>query len=122
MQRLSGHGPIVNNTNYLCRILNYYFTHIANSIGVDYTVYHDDTCESCVSDHDNHISIGQIRNLKLPHTGETYVSFKTVDVAVIKKHMENIKINKATGYDLLPPKLLKLGSHILCYPLRFILN
>ena len=73
--------------------------------------------------HDNHGSIGQIRNLmKLAHTGEMHFSFKTVGVTVIKKHMKNIKINKATGHDLLPPKLLKLGSHILCYSLCFILN
>ena len=55
-------------------------------IAVDDTIYQDDTCESCISDHDNHRSIGQIRNLmKLAHTGETQFSFKTVDVTVIKK-------------------------------------
>ena len=60
---LSNDGEIVNNTNDICRICNNYFTHIANSIGVDDTIYQDDTCESCISDHDNHRSIGQIRNL-----------------------------------------------------------
>ena len=80
-------------------------------------------CQSCISDHDNHRSICQIRNLmNLAHTGETQFSFENVDVAVIRKHLKNININKATGHDLLPPKLLKLGSHILCYPLCFILN
>ena len=87
------------------------------------TIYQEDTCASCVSDHDNHRRIGQICNLmKLAHTCETQFSFKTVDVAVIKMHLKNININKATGHDLLPPKLLKLGSHILCYQLCFILN
>ena len=120
---MSNGGEIVNNPNYLCRMFNCYFTHIANSIGVDDTIYQDDTCESCISDYDNHRSIGQIRNMmKLAHTDETHFSFKTVDVAVIKKHLKNIKINKATGHDLLPPKLLKLGSPILCYPLRFKLK
>ena len=91
---LSNDGEIVNNTNDICRIFNNHFTHIANSIGVDDTIYQDDTCESCISDHDNHRSIGQIRNLmKLAHTGETQFSFKTVDVAVIKKHLKNININ-----------------------------
>ena len=90
---------------------------------MDDTIYQDDTCESCISDHDNHRSIGQIRNLiKFAHTGETQFSFKTADVALIKKHLNIININKATSHDLLPPKLLKLGSHILCYPLCFILN
>ena len=90
---------------------------------MDDTIYQDDTCESCISDHDNHRSIFQIRNLmNLAHTGETQFSFENVDVAVIRKHLKNININKATGHDLLPPKLLKLGSHILCYPLCFILN
>ena len=77
---------------------------------MDDTIYQDDTCESCISDHDNHRSICQIRNLmNLAHTGETQFSFENVDVAVIRKHLKNININKATGYDLLPPKLLKLG-------------
>ena len=86
---LSNDGEIVNNTNDICRIFNNYFTHIANAIGVDDTIYQYDTCESCISDHDNHRSIGQIRNLmKLARTGETQFSFKTVDEAVIKKHLE----------------------------------
>ena len=80
---LSNDGEIDNNTNDLCRIFNNYFTHIANSICVDGTIYQDDTCESCICDHDNHRSIGQIRNLMaLAHTGETHFSFTTVDVAV----------------------------------------
>ena len=33
-----------------------------------------------------------------------------------------VQIYKETGHDLLPLKLLKLGSHILCYPLCFVLN
>ena len=78
-------GEIVNNSNDLCRIFNNYVTHIANSIGVDDTIYQYDTCGSCISDIYNHRSIGQIRNLmKLAHTGETHFSFTTVDVAVIK--------------------------------------
>ena len=57
---------------------------------MDDIFYQDDTCESCISDHDNHRIIGQIRNLmKLAHTGETHFSFKTVEVAVIKKQMKN---------------------------------
>ena len=51
-------------------------------IGVDDTIYQDDTCESCISDHDNQRSICQIRNLmNLAHTGETQFSFENVDVA-----------------------------------------
>ena len=62
------------------RIFNNYFMHnIANSIGVDDTLYQNDTRESRISDHDNHRSIGH----KLAHTGGTHFSFKTVDVAKI---------------------------------------
>ena len=56
--------------------------------------------------------------MKLAHTDETHFSFKTV----IKKHLKNIKINKATGHDLLPSKLLKPWSPSLCYPLCYKLN
>ena len=79
-------GEIVINPNDLCRMLKYYFTRISISIGVDDTIYQDDTCESCVFDYDNHRSIGLIRNLmKFAHIGEIDFWFKTVYVAVIKK-------------------------------------
>ena len=62
------------------------------------TIYQCDTCESYLSDHDNHRSIGQIRNLmKLAHTGEIHFSFKTVDVAVIKKAPEQHKDIQSNG-------------------------
>ena len=57
---LSNDLEIVNSTNDICRIFNNYFTHIANSIGVDDTIYQDDTCESCISDHDNHRSVNHV--------------------------------------------------------------
>ena len=100
-------GEIVINPNDLYSMLKYYITRISISIGVDDTIYQDDTCESCVSDYDNHRSVGLIRNLmKFAHIGETDFWFKTVYVAVMKKPMKNIKINKATGHDLFPHKPL----------------
>ena len=78
-------GEIVINPNDLCRMFKYYFTRISISIGADDTIYQYENCESCVSDYDNHRSIGQIRNLmKFAHIGETDFWFKTVYVAVIK--------------------------------------
>jgi hypothetical protein len=31
-------------------------------------------------------------------------------------------VKKATGYDMIPPKLVKIGSMVLCYPIHNLIN
>ena len=49
-------------------------------------------------------------------------NFHTVNIEVVKSHMLQLKCNKATGYDLQPAKLLRMGSDILCNPISYLLN
>ena len=48
--------------------------------------------------------------------------FHGVSIDVVKSHLYNLKTNKATGYDTLPAKLLKMGSNILCNQICYLLN
>jgi len=48
--------------------------------------------------------------------------FHDVSIDVVKSHLCNLKTNKATGYDTLPAKLLKMGSNILCNQICYLLN
>ena len=45
-----------------------------------------------------------------------------VDVSVIKSHLFKLNSKKATGPDMLPAKLLKIGSIILCCHVCYLLN
>ena len=51
-----------------------------------------------------------------------YFYFHDVSIDVVKSHLCNLKTNKATGYDTLPAKLLKMGSNILCNQICSLLN
>ena len=49
--------------------------------------------------------------------------FKHVNPDNVRSVIQSINANKATGYDMMPPQLVKLsGPYILCYPLCSILN
>ena len=52
---------------------------------------------------------------------ENDFSLYSIDPLRIKKCLNKPKINKATGYDMLPSKILKLGSDIFCYSGTFLL-
>ena len=51
-------------------------------------------------------------------------NFHNVHTEVVKSHMLQIECNKATHswYDLLPAKLLRMCSDILCNPISYLLN
>ena len=56
------------------------------------------------------------------HTARAEFNFEMVDVSTVRAHLTRLDIKKATGHDMLPPKVLNMGSDILCYPLCYLLN
>ena len=73
--------------------------------------------------HDNHESIKCIRNfIKTCDFNITKFSFHTVEVSTIRKHLEKLQPNKATGFDMLPPKVLNIGSDVLASSVSFLVN
>ena len=75
---------------------------------------------SCAATHDKHSSIECIKSMDSSYSTE--FSFHNVNVSAVKSHLYKLNVKKATGPDMLPAKLLKIGSDILCYPVCYLLN
>ena len=52
----------------------------------------------------------------------TKFSFGMVTEDIDFEKLVNLNVNKATGWDKIPPKLLKKGASILCKPLCRLIN
>ena len=48
--------------------------------------------------------------------------FKHVNPDDVYSVIHSVNANKATGYDMMPPQLVKISAHYLCYPLCRIIN
>ena len=97
---------------------NEYFTGIASDIGFNDPIPDDygkdEVLISLIAKYDNHPSIIAIQSAVLEHG--TF-EFEQVDINQIYQILVNMNDKKATGYDGIPCKLLKLGA----FPLAGIL-
>ena len=101
----------------VAEIFNAYFSNIASEIG--FQDQHS-TAEEAISAHENHPSVIKIR--------DTYgdkahsFNFEVVDLTCIAKKLKMINIRKATGYDNIPAKLLRLAHNELTYSITNLVN
>ena len=51
-----------------------------------------------------------------------YFSFEPTNTVEVQKRLKNIDTKKATGFDKIPPKLLKLPAEVLSTPLSIAIN
>ena len=51
-----------------------------------------------------------------------YSSFEPTNPVQVKKRLKNIETKKATGFDEIPPKLVKLSAEVLSTPLSIAIN
>ena len=51
-----------------------------------------------------------------------FFSFEPTNSVEVQKHLKNINTNKATGFDKIPPKLVKLSATILNTPLSIAIH
>ena len=114
---LNENGSTVNETEMVANLFNENFCNIASRIG-----FSDSICDtrSAIEKHATHPSVSAIRN-KFGNISNNF-EFHTVSDTLIKKKLKNINIRKATGYDNIPGKLLKLGSNELCLPIANLIN
>ena len=101
---------------------NYYFTNIAKGIGTDDRFGTDDSTFSCIEEKKSHTSISRIKNLMNSKQIDYEFSFSKVNAELVQKHINQLKSKKATGYDMIPPNLVKLGSNILSQSICNIIN
>ena len=88
----------------------YYFTNIAKGIGTEDRFGTDDSIFSCIEEKKTHTSISRIKNLMNSKQIDYEFSFSKVNAELVQKHINQLKSKKATGYDMIPPNLVKLGS------------
>ena len=50
------------------------------------------------------------------------LSLKETNHVEVKVILKEVKTNKATGYDLIPPRLVKESAEVLCHPLSALIN
>ena len=113
---------VVTQQDKVATVFNDYFTNMAKDIGSDDCINVDDNVPSCLAKHNQHDSVKNIKQFM--ESFDTHVDFYFHDVSidVVKSHLCKLKTNKATGYDMLPAKLLKMGSDILCNQICYLLN
>ena len=111
-----GKDTIVDS-NEVAEIFNVYFSSIASEIG--FQDQHS-TTEEAILAHDNHPSVIKIRDAY----GENahYFNFEMVSHDCISKKLRMINVRKATGYDNIPAKLLRLAKNELTYPITNLVN
>ena len=111
---------IAKEPNTLCELFNEYFVNIAQNIGTNDPILHGDTVSSITTQYENHSSIEFIKDHTMGAVGE--FNFQYVSSDVIMSLLNKLNIRKATGCDNISPKLLRIGSQILCIPLTYLVN
>ena len=115
-------NEVFTQPDAVASIFNDYFTNIAENIGSDDSIKDEDNVLSCLVSHSDHDSITNIKEfMKSAGTNNAFY-FHDIDVNVIRSHLNKLKCNKATGYDLLPSRLLRIGCDILCYSICYLVN
>ena len=111
-----GEDTIVDS-NEVAEIFNVYFSSIASERG--FQDQHS-TTEEVILAHDDHPSVIKIRDAY----GENAHSFNfdMVSHDCISKKLRMINVRKATGYDNIPAKLLRLAQNELTYPITNLVN
>ncbi len=94
---------IITNTSEICNI----FPTIASSIGPDDQIdmADQDYLAKTLAKHSNHVSVLAIEN---HHKSYNIFRFKMVSLNYVHKIMSKLNENKATGFDNVPPKVVKM--------------
>jgi len=106
-------------------IFNDYFVHIAsdqqaNTLHYDSFQSNMEYVNACIYKYSNHQSI-----LKIKEMADNQLSrnvFTNVDEPTVAKHISRLKTNKATGFDQIPAKALKMSKTIITKPLTSLIN
>ena len=115
---------IITDEEEVCNIFNDFFSNAAKDIGYNDVLPNDvspENIRSIVSMHSNHPSIQNINDM-LKEPSETSLSISNVSQEHIENLMKKIDIHKSTGFDNLPPKLIKLANTFLAPHITSLIN
>ena len=103
-------GNVICEQSEVCNTLNNYFVTMADDIGSDQRSNQGNT----------HNSVCTIQNIVRDKNSQ--FNFTCVTDDYVRKKLKNIKCNKSTGFDSVPPKTVKLCFEELSKPFTFIVN
>ena len=112
--KLNIDGCVTKDQNEIAEALGNYFANIAEGIGEG--EYAGKVEELEFMDHPSVSSIGNNadKNFKF--------DFQALHTSEVKKSLSDLNPSKATGWDWIPPKVLKLGAEQLSIPLTTLYN
>ena len=109
----------MNNPNDVCDIFNGYFTNVALEIGSAEILNEDEELGQIFKMYQDHASIVKIQE----HVSiDSPFKFTNVSVGEVKSLLWNIDSSKDTGYDTIPPKLVKAAANELVQPISSLVN
>ena len=114
---------VITDTEEICNIFNTLFSTIADTIGKDDSIDTTNTnfIEEVISRHCKHSSVLEITKIMKEHQKQNFY-FETVDSQSMKKYLQQVKVNKATGYDNIPARMVQMCDDEMCMILTNVIN
>ena len=118
---LNENGRIVNSASEVSSLLNDFFANVASNIGPEDAIPCDDPdwLTTVLAKHGNHPSVQAIREA---NNDSDCFSFSHVTDACVRRKLQQVNPEKATGYDGIPPKLVKCADSNFAAVLANIFN
>ena len=111
---------VVSSPVEVSKILNEHFLNTA-TINSEQLAVNELSINDITDHYSSHPSINTIRDIMTNHPGEV-MQFRQVSHEDTLKKIHKLKINKASGYDLVPAKLLKAGADQISRSLTPVIN
>ena len=112
-------NKLINNPVKVCKIFNEYFIKAASNIGNEEPIGDDETIDDILCTYKDWEVIQRI-TFNVPHDG--IFNFLATTVKEVNDLLNKTDPTKATGYDDIPPKLLKLGATELAPTITNLIN
>ena len=113
-------NKIITDSSQVCEIFNTFFSSIGSEIGSPEN--NDRNVETIITGYENHPSILMIRNNIMRGGTKSTTNFDEVTEWDVKRILSKLSSKKASGYDEIPVKFLKMTSNSLVKPLTKIIN
>ena len=110
---------VINDPVKVCNIFNDYFINAASDIGKEHPIQHDENIEDILCSYKDH-SI--IRRIKSHVSQRSTFNFSPTTAKEVHDLLKNVDSKKATGYDNVPPKIIKMAADEFASPLTNLIN
>ena len=119
---LNEEGHVITDTKDVCNLLNDFFATLTSDIGPDDRIITVDDCDWLKNTLVKHASHPSIRAIHENNDISSAFKFSEVSCETVRRKLQNIKPNKSTGYDNIPPRLAKCSSREIAETLTQVIN